>query len=104
MRGVDYAKVRELVREQADKMAAGMIAQLPDEHIEHHLRQPRKMVRDKGIRFDQIEWSMVPPEERWKNPALNYVYGFFLAGEPVAVVKRQDNRLGLFLPVEGICE
>lgn len=91
MRGVDFRAMSAAVSEAAGKAAERFLARCEDHQMQHHMIQPRAMVRAKGIEFNRYVWE-------------GDHYGFFMDDKPVAVVKKQDDRLALFLPVEGICD
>jgi hypothetical protein len=68
-----------------------VMATCPDDHLQLHMVQPRQMVRDKGLKFNRFVWA-------------GDYYGFFQDDEAVAVVKKQDDRLVVFIDPGSILD
>jgi len=57
-----------------------VVATCPDDHLQHHMIQPRQLVRDKGIEFDRIN-------------SVTGHYGFYQGEDAVAVVIADKGEL-----------
>ena len=78
MRPTDYKQTINPLKEAAGRMWQHVIAKCPDDHLQEHLAEARKVARAKGFEFNRIVWE-------------GDHYGFFIDDTPVAVIIKRDD-------------